>query len=393
MSKRDYYEVLGLSRSATDVEIKKAYRSLARTYHPDINKGPEAEQAFKELSEANEVLSDPDKRKRYDQFGHAGVNPQFGGGGSGFGFEDFGGLGDIFEAFFGGGGRRGGGGNRRPAGPERGSDLRLDVELGFKEAIFGIEKEIEVGHLENCETCHGNGATPGTKIQTCTTCGGLGQVQQSQRTLFGSFTQVTPCPKCHGEGKWPENPCKPCSGRGKISKNKKIKLKVPGGVDTGAKMRVPGEGDIGERGGGPGDLYVVLHVLADDEKQFERRGNDIYVEVPIAYHQAALGDDIEVLTLEGSTKMEIPAGTQPGTMFTLKGKGVPILGTEGRRRGELHVLINIDVPRKLGSDEAKLLKELASLHKPETKKKNKTEENNNDNSFINVLKNALHRDK
>lgn len=388
MSKRDYYEVLGVNKVATEAEIKKAYRNLARTYHPDINKTPDAEQLFKEISEANEILSDPEKRARYDQFGHAGVNPQY--GGSYGGFEDLGGLGDIFEAFFGGGRR----GRSKPTGPERGSDLRLDIEISFKEAIFGAEKEVDIHHLENCETCHGNGATPGTKIVTCSTCGGMGQVQQSQRTLFGSFSQVTTCPKCQGAGKWPENPCKPCSGRGKINKGKKVKIKIPAGVDTGAKMRVPGEGDIGERGGGPGDLYVVLHVLADEAKQFERRGNDIYVEVPLAYHQVALGDEVEVPTLEGTTKLEIPAGTQPGKMFTLKGKGVPVLGTEGRRRGDLYVLVNISVPRKLGSDEAKLLKELANLYKEEPDKKNaKNTDNSNDNSFINVLKNALHRDK
>jgi molecular chaperone DnaJ len=389
MSKRDYYEVLGVTKTATEVEIKKAYRNLARTYHPDINKTEDAEQLFKEISEANEVLSDSQKRARYDQFGHAGVNPQGGGYG---GFEDFGGLGDIFEAFFGGGRR--GGGRSKPTGPERGSDLRIDVELAFKEAIFGVEKIIEINHLENCETCHGNGATPGTKIVTCTTCGGMGQVQQSQRTLFGSFTQVTTCPKCQGAGKWPENPCKPCNGRGKVNKSKKLELKIPAGVDTGARMRVPGQGDIGERGGGPGDLHVVFHVLADEDKQFERRGNDIYVEVPLAYHQVALGDEVDVPTLEGTTKLDIPAGTQPGKMFTLKGKGVPVYGTEGRRRGELYVLVNIAVPKKLGSDETKLLKELASLYKDDPdKKKVKKDDTNNENSFINVLKNALHRDK
>jgi molecular chaperone DnaJ len=391
MSKRDYYEILGVTKTATETEIKKAYRNLARTYHPDVNKTPEAEQQFKELSEANEILSDPEKRSRYDQFGHAGVNPQYGGGYGGF--EDFGGLGDIFEAFF-GGGRRGGGGRGRPSGPERGSDLRLDFEISFMEGIFGIEKEVDIQHLENCETCHGNGATPGTKIVTCTTCGGMGQVQQSQRTLFGSFTQVTTCPKCQGAGKWPEDPCKTCSGRGKVKKAKKIKLKIPAGVDTGAKMRVPGEGDIGERGGGPGDLYVVLHVLADENKQFERRGNDIYIEIPLGYHQVALGDEVDVPTLEGSTKLDIPAGTQPGKIFTLKGKGVPVLGTEGRRRGDLYVMVNIAVPRKLGPEESKLLKDLASLYREEPeKKKVKNTENKDDNSFINVLKNALHRDK
>lgn len=391
MTKRDYYEVLGVSRQATEAELKKAYRNLARTYHPDINKTPEAEKNFKEISEAYEILSDTDKRARYDQFGHAGVNAQYGGfGGSGFGFEDFGGLGDIFEAFFGGGGTRKS--KTRPSGPERGSDLRLDLEIDFKEAIFGIEKEIEINHLENCEICHGNGATPGTKIVSCTTCGGLGQVQQSQRTLFGSFTQVTACPKCQGEGKWAESPCKGCSGKGKVSKSKKIKIKIPAGVDTGAKMRVPGEGDIGERGGGPGDLYIVLHALPDENRIFKRDGNDIFIDISLAYHQVALGDEVEIPTLEGTTKMEIPEGTQPGTRFTLRGKGVPVLGTDGRRRGDLYINVNIAVPKKVSNEEAKLLKELAALSKPNPEKNKKTDEGN-DNSFINVLKNALHRDK
>jgi len=392
MNKRDYYEILGLKKDATEADIKKSYRSLARQFHPDINKSPEAEQKFKELSEAYEVLADSDKRARYDQFGHAGVNPQFGGGHGGFGFEDMGGFGDIFEAFFGGGRRS----RARSNGPERGSDLRLDFEIGFREAIFGVEKEAKVTHLENCEKCSGNGAEPGTKIVSCSTCGGVGQVQQTQKTLFGNFTQVTTCPKCQGAGKWPESPCKGCSGRGKVTKEKKIKLKIPAGVDTGAKLRVPGEGDIGIRGGGPGDLYVVIHVMDDDEGLFERRGNDVFIEVPLAYHQVALGDEIEIPTLDGKTNLTIPAGTQPGKLFTLKGKGVPILGTDGRRRGDLHVLVNISVPQKVSSEEAKLLKELATLHKTDhSTKKTKKEDSDKgqqDNSFINILKNALHRD-
>lgn len=391
MSKKDYYEVLGVSKNSSADEIKKAYRKVAMQHHPDRNPGDkESEQKFKEAAEAYEILSDSDKKSRYDQYGHAGVDPQYGFGGGG-GFSDFGdifggggGVGDIFEAFFGGGRRRG-----SPQGPQRGSDLRLDLEIEFKEAIFGIEKEVSIRHQENCEVCSGNGATPGTKITSCTTCGGSGQVQQTQKTLFGTFTQVGVCPKCNGEGKWPEEPCKPCNGKGKVSKEKKIKIKIPAGVDTGAKIRISGEGDIGTRGGGPGDLYVVIHAENDETGTFQRNGNDVYMELPLAYHQVALGDEIEITTLDATAKLDIPAGTQPGKVFTLKGKGVPVLGTDGRRRGDLHVLVNISVPKKLSDEERKLLKELAALHDPEAAK----EKQSSDNGFFSMLKHAFHLDK
>lgn len=391
MSKRDYYEVLGVSKNANDSELKSAYRNMAKKFHPDINKTEEAEQTFKEVSEAYEVLSDQNKRARYDQFGHEGVNPQYGGFGGGGGFGGFDDLGDILNSFFGGGGRS----SRRPTGPERGSDLRLDIEIGFKEAIFGTEKEVNIHHLENCDVCKGNGAEPGTKISNCSTCGGSGQVKQTQKSLFGSFTQIGICPKCQGSGKIPESPCKPCNGKGKVDKEKKLKVKIPAGVDAGARIRVPGEGDIGERGGGPGDLFVVLHVSDDDEQIFERRGNDVYEEVLLAYHQVALGDEVEIPTLDGTTTIDIPAGTQPGRVFTLRGKGVPFLGTDGRRRGDLHVMINIEVPKKLNSEETKLLKELASISKPKaTVQSSKADKSKNeDGSFINMLKNKLHMNK
>jgi molecular chaperone DnaJ len=385
MAKRDYYEILGVSKTASENELKKAYRNLARQYHPDVNKSPEAESIFKEISEAYEVLSDKEKRERYDRFGHDGVNFQ-GGGFGGFGFEDFGDIGDIFDAFFGGGGSR----RKRkenPNRPQRGSDLRLDIEIEFKEAIFGSEKEIVINHLENCDQCNGSGAKKGSRIVTCTTCGGIGQVQQTQRSLFGSFTQITVCPKCNGAGKWPEEKCNTCKGQGKINKDKKIKIKIPAGVDTGAKLRVPNEGDSGSNGGPNGDLYVVMHVAKDKNGIYEREGNDIYMELPISYYQAVLGDEVEVELLDEKTKININAGTQPGKIITLKGKGVPILGTDGIRRGDFHIVINILVPQKVSSEEEKLLRELALLRKGEIPKKKE------ENSFLNILKHALHMDK
>ena len=393
MSKRDYYEVLGLNKGANENDLRKAYRNLAKTYHPDINKTPEAEQKFKEISEAYEILSDSDKRSRYDQFGHAGFSGGGAGGFGGFegGFGGFSDLGDIFDTFFGGGGR-GGSRGRKQAGPERGSDLRLDIEVEFKEAIFGVERELNIKHLENCDVCSGNGAKPGTKIITCETCGGHGQVQQTQKTLFGTFSSIAPCPKCNGVGKFPETPCKPCGGKGKVNKDKKLKIKIPAGVDSGARIRVQNEGDMGERGGGPGDLYVVLHVGEDPDEIFERRDNDVYAELSLAYHQVALGDEVEVPTLEGTTNIDIPAGTPAGKVFTLRGKGVPILGTDGRRRGDLHLITNVAVPQKLSSDETRLLKELASLSKPSSVEKNRSK-NTDDKSFIDILKNKLHINK
>lgn len=392
MSKKDYYEVLGVNKAANENDLRKAYRNLAKTYHPDINKTPEAEEKFKEISEAYEVLSDSDKRSRYDQFGHAA----FGGGQGGFGgfeggFGGFSDLGDIFDTFFGGGRSRG----RRQQGPERGSDLRMDIEVDFKDAIFGVEKEISIKHLENCEVCSGNGAEPGTKISSCQTCGGAGQVQQTQKTLFGTFSSIAPCPKCGGVGKFPESPCKPCNGKGKVQKDKKLKIKIPAGVDSGARIRVPGEGDMGERGGGPGDLFVVLHVGDDKDRLFERRGNDVYTEVHLAYHQVALGDEVEVPTLDGVSTIDVPAGTPAGKVFTLRGKGVPVLGTDGRRRGDLHVMVNIEVPKKLSNEEYKLIKDLSNLAKANSNgnsEKHKSK-HSDDKSFIDILKDKLHINK
>jgi molecular chaperone DnaJ len=417
MAKRDYYEILGVGKAATEADLKKAYRTMARQYHPDVNKTAEAEAMFKEITEAYEVLSDGQKRAAYDQYGHAGVNMGGGGPGGGFGgFEGFGGgagfgFNDIFEAFF-GGGMGGQGGRRGPAGPERGSDLRLDLEVPFRDAIFGVEKEITISHLAACATCDGHGAAPGSEVTTCATCRGMGQVQQTQRTPFGSFTQVAVCPKCQGEGKMAENPCKDCRGQGRKKVTKQLKVKIPAGVDTGARLRVSGEGDAGSRGGPAGDLYVVLFGLPDPEHRFERRDTDLHTEAAIEYTDAALGAEIEVPTMEGTTRITVPAGTQPGTVFRLKGKGVPHLG-DSRRRGDLHVAIKIEVPTALSSDETKLLRSLAALRgrhgieladdepapapkatKEKDKANGKKKKDDEDGSFLNVLRNALgSRDK
>lgn len=385
MRKRDYYEVLGVDKNATESEIKKAYRTLARQYHPDVNKTPDAEEKFKEISEAYEVLSKPELRSRYDQFGHAGLSST---GGFDFDFDFSTNLGNIFDAFFGRRDTR----RQKQRGPERGSDLRIDLEVPFMEAIFGAEKEIEINHLELCLKCHGEGLEPGTSRSTCGMCHGNGQIQQTSRTPFGSFTQIQTCPKCHGEGRIADNPCIECKGNGRIRKTKKLKIKIPAGIDSGARLRVSGEGDVGLRGGPPGDLYVVLYVTSDPDEIFQREDNDIFCEVSIDFTQAALGAEIEIPTLEGSTKIQIEPGTQPGSIFRLKGKGVPFLG-DPRRRGDLHVKINIEVPKKLTPEETKLIRELSNLFQKRNepvsiKKQQKFKGNNKDYSFMDELRRA-----
>ncbi|HEY9839075.1 MAG: molecular chaperone DnaJ [Candidatus Sericytochromatia bacterium] len=371
MSKRDYYEVLGLERNADDGDIKRAYRKLARQYHPDVNKEPEAEQIFKDVSEAYTILSDPQRRAGYDRFGHAGVGAGAGAGGfGGFdsgGFGGFGGLGDIFEAFF--GGTRGdpfqqqrGGATGQRSRVERGSDLRLDLQIAFREAIFGAEREVEVQHLEHCDVCDGKGMEPGTQMSSCPTCRGSGQIQQHQRTAFGTFTHITTCPKCQGQGNFAEHPCKNCKGKGRVNQHKTLKVNIPAGVDTGVRLCMNGYGDAGAQGGPPGDLYLVLHVQPDADSRFERRDNDIYTEVPIGYAQAALGDRVEIPTLEGPTKFEIPAGTQPGTVFKLRNKGVPYLNSPATR-GDLYFKVNVAVPTEVNTEQRELLKNLYDLEK------------------------------
>lgn len=358
MSKRDYYEVLGVDRNATETEIKKAYRKLARQYHPDVNPdNKEAEAKFKEISEAYEVLSDPEKRSRYDRFGHAGTEAGgFGGGFGGFGGgpgPDFGGFGDIFDMFFGGGF----GAARPQRGPRKGADLQLGISISFEEAAFGVEKEVKIGRLESCPICRGTGAEPGTQPRTCPTCGGRGQVAESQSTPFGHFQTVRTCPRCQGEGKIIETPCKECRGSGTVRKNRTIKVTIPAGVDTGSRLRLSGEGEGGIRGGPPGDLFVQITVKP--HKIFRRDGYDVTCEIPISFAQAALGAELEVPTLEGKTILRIPEGTQTGSSFRLKGKGIPSL--RGFGRGDQHVVVKIVTPTRLTERQKELLREFNEI--------------------------------
>lgn len=349
--KRDYYEVLGVSKGASDQEIKQAYRKLARQYHPDVNPGnKEAEEKFKEISEAYDVLSDADKKARYDQFGHAGTDPNQAGGFGGGGFGDFG-FGDIFDAFFGGSG----GGRRN--GPQRGADLRYDMSVTFEEAAFGVEKEVQIPRSETCPDCQGSGAAPGTHPGTCSQCGGSGQVRVTQRTPFGQIQTARTCPACHGEGKTITSPCRTCNGQGKVRKVKNIKINVPAGSEDGLNLRLNGDGEAGHRGGPPGDLYIVLHVKP--HKFFERDGNDVYCEIPITFVQAALGAEVEVPTLDGNVKMKVPEGTQTATIFRLKGHGIPY--RRGSGRGDQHVRVIVSTPTKLTDKQKQLLQEFGEV--------------------------------
>ncbi len=359
---RDYYEILGTSRDADREEIKRAYRQLARKYHPDVNKEPGAEDTFKEINRAYEVLSEPELRSRYDRFGEAGVSGG-GGGAPGYGdMGDVGGFADIFDAFFNGFGGSPGGQQqqqtRRRSGPVRGEDLRLDLKLEFREAIFGGEKEIRIPHLETCNVCTGTGAKPGSKPQTCGTCSGAGQVRRNTRTPFGNFTQVSVCPACNGEGQVIEDKCETCNGVGRKQETKKLKITIPKGVDNGTKLRILREGDAGFRSGPPGDLYVYLYV--EEDAEFRREGINILSQIEISYLQAILGSHIQINTVDGTTELNIPAGIQPNTVIKLDQKGVPRLGNEVSR-GDHLITVQINIPTKIGSEERDLLEKLAKL--------------------------------
>ncbi len=354
----DYYEILGISRNASQDEIKRAYRRLARKYHPDVNREPGAEERFKEVNRAHEVLSDPEARARYDRFGEAGVAS---GAAGGYGdFSDMGGFADIFETIFSGFGGMGGAPQtrRRTSGPTRGDDLRLDLKLEFREAIFGGEKEIRIPHLETCQACNGTGAKPGTGIRTCPTCNGSGQVRRATRTPFGSFAQVSVCPTCNGEGQIVEEKCEACGGAGRRQETKKLKITIPKGVDSGTRLRVAREGDAGLRGGTPGDLYVYLFVEPDPE--FERDGVDILSEIEISYLQAILGCKLPVATVDGEVETTIPAGTQPNTVIRLEGRGVPRLNNPSSR-GDHLLTVRIVIPPRVSAEERELLLQLAQL--------------------------------
>lgn len=357
-NKRDFYEVLGLQKGASDSEIKRAYRKLAMKYHPDKNPGDkEAEEKFKEINEAYGVLSDPDKKSKYDQFGHAGVDPNAGFGGGGFGgFGGFGGGGgfeDIFDMFggmFGGGGRQ-----KRRNGPMKGNDIQKAMTITFEEAAFGVKKEIQINKYVACETCGGTGAKPGTSKTTCSTCGGTGEVRTSQRTPFGTFQSSSPCPDCGGTGEVNADPCTDCGGTGKIRKNVTISVDIPAGVDNESIVSIKGQGEPGTNGGPNGDLYIVISVKP--HKLFERRGQDLWLEIPITFDQAALGDDLTVPTLEEKVSYKMPAGTQPNTVFRLKGKGVK--SVRSNRKGDLYVKVVLEVPTKLSGKQKKAIKKMA----------------------------------
>ena len=363
----DFYQILGVSRDADANTLKSAYRKLARQYHPDVNKDPGAEDKFKEIGKAYEALADPETRARYDQFGEAGI-----GGAAGMpDMGDMGGFGDLFETFFNGfGGQSSQGGRSQRRGPQQGDDLRYDLNIDFKDAIFGQQREISIPHLETCEVCRGAGAKKGTGPTTCTTCGGSGQVRRATRTPFGNFTQVAECPTCNGVGQIISDPCTSCGGNGVKQVRKKLRINIPAGVDSGTKLRVSGEGNVGLKGGPPGDLYVFIKVKNDPN--LKREGINIYSEISVSYLQAILGDTVDIMTVDGKVNLKIPSGTQPNSTLSLENKGVPRLGNPVAR-GNHQVLVKVKLPTRITEDERSLLEDLASKY---------TEQNLNSNSGL-----------
>jgi molecular chaperone DnaJ len=339
-TERSYYDVLGVERSASDAEIKRAFRRLAQKWHPDVNSSDEAHERFKEVNEAYQVLSDPQRRQAYDVFGPAGVN----GAAAGQGFGDygagFGGFGDIFDAFFGGAG----GANARRGRPPVGSDLRYDLRISFEEAVRGTEKEIEFPVLDRCPTCSGSGAAPGATATTCPQCNGRGEVRSVRQTMLGQMVNVATCPRCRGEGRVIDSPCTTCKGDGRTERRRKLRVTIPAGIDEGHQIRLSNEGEAGPRGGPAGSLYVAVHVAP--HKRLKRDGTELYYELDVSIAQAALGTRASVPTVEGDEEVEVKAGTQPGTEIRLRGRGVPHLRRAGAR-GDLHVLVNVVVPAKL----------------------------------------------
>ena len=351
MAKRDYYEVLGVSRDASPEEIKKSFRKLARQYHPDVNKKDKnAAEKFKEVNEAYEILSNVEKREAYDRFGHAATDGQFSGGFGGFSGGDFGGFGDIFDMFFNSaGGRR--------TGPEQGADLRVDMEMTFEEAAFGLEKDIKIPRNEECSTCGGSGAAPGTTKKNCDVCRGTGQVQYAQNTPFGRMVQSRTCDRCRGAGVIIEKPCPTCRGSGTVRRSRTLKVKIPAGVDNGSRLRLSGEGGKGLRGGPPGDLFVYIHVKPHEI--FKRENNNVIIETDINIVQAALGDEIIVPTLDGDAKLKVPEGIQSGTILRLKNKGIP--DVRGYARGDQYVRVKVVTPTKLTGKQKDLLQEFGRI--------------------------------
>ena len=360
MNKRDYYEVLSVSRTATDQEIKSAYRRLAVKYHPDKNPNDaSAEEKFKEAAEAYSVLSDPEQRRRYDRLGHAGVSSSAGAGA--WGAPGFGGIEDILGDLFGFGDVFGGRGGSRRTSAQRGADLRYDLEITLEEAASGMTAQLRIPRLETCGTCKGSGAAAGSQPESCSTCQGSGQVRYQQ----GFFSVSRACHVCRGTGRVIKNPCNECKGGGRVEREKQMEVKIPAGVETGSRLRVSGEGEAGTQGGAPGDLYVVIHV--SEHEQFERQGSNLYEAVPITFAQAALGADIIVKTLDEDEKLKIPMGTQTGTVFRLRGKGMPVLG--GRGRGDLFVSVTVITPTTLTREQRRLLEQLAEVENKDLENK------------------------
>ena len=367
--KRDYYEVLGTQKGASADEIKKAYRKLAKENHPDLHPGDKAcEERFKEITEAYEILSDEDKRAKYDQYGHAAFDPNAGFGGGGFGFDGFGDLGDIFSSFFGGG--FGGSTRSNPNAPRKGDSVRSSVSISFEEAAFGCKKDINVTRIETCPDCNGSGCASGTTAEVCPDCGGSGSVRTTQRTPFGMAQTMGQCPKCRGTGKIIHQPCKNCRGVGSIRKQHKINVSIPAGIDDGNSISLRGQGNAGVNGGERGDLLVT--VIVRPHAQFERDGNSVILEKEISYAQAVLGAEIEVPTLDGKVKINIPEGTQPGAVFRLRGAGIPYL--RGSGRGDQYVTVNVGVPKNLSSKQKDALRQFAETM-------NDTVENGDKNIF------------
>ncbi len=366
--KRDYYDVLGVSKGASDDEIKKAYRREAKKYHPDLHPGDkEAEAKFKEVNEAYGVLSDADKKARYDQYGHAGVDPNFGAGGAGgAGFDGFGGFdfGDIFSDIFGGGF----GGSRRRNGPTRGQDVRQVIDITFEEAAFGCKKKLTLTQQERCGTCGGSGAKPGTHAATCSKCGGSGQVRTQTRTPIGYMTNVTTCPNCHGTGTIITDPCKDCHGTGKVRKTKTIEIDIPAGIDNGQTMQLAGKGEPGEKGGPNGDLLITVRIKP--HQMFKRDGYNVYIDLPVTFVDAVLGATVKVPTIDGLVEYDIPEGTQPGTIFKLRGKGIPYI--RSKNRGDEYVKVDVEVPKGLTQKQKELLREFEALSEGKNYKKKKS---------------------
>ena len=363
--KKDYYDILGVPKSATPEEIKKAYRKLTRKYHPDANPGnEEAERKYKEINEANDVLSDPQKRAQYDQFGFVGDVPPpgaggfggepFFGGGTGGGFD----FGDIFESFFGGGVGRA---RANPNAPRRGADLEMATKITLETAYKGATRDVEIPREETCTHCSGSGAEPGTKVETCPECHGTGQLERATQTPFGQMVQVVPCVRCGGKGKIVTTPCKECRGQGRVRRTKKLEVKIPPGVDTGTRLRIAGEGEGGVNGGPSGDLFIMIEVMAD--KRFQRDGADLHMKVDIAVPQATLGTTVSIPTFDGAEKLDIPAGTQPGSVLRIKNRGMPRL--RGSGKGDLHIHVRVNVPKNLSDKGKQLMAELAAEMKVE----------------------------